>query len=155
MIAAPVHTMCLEMASAPRLLLVEDDASLLPLFSEVLSQEGYSVVAARNGPQAELRAAVEPPFDLLITDYNMPGMNGVDLAVRLTMRQPGLPVLVISGEELNDLPTGILRQAGWHLLLKPIGCRTLTSTVRNLLPSQSPRIFELEGPNPWRPPPHA
>jgi CheY-like chemotaxis protein len=152
MMTAPVHTLCFEVATAPRVLLVDDDISLLPLFSEVLAQEGYSVVAASNGAQAEERAGVEPPFDLLITDYNMPGLNGVDLALRLTMRQPGLPVLVITGEELNDLPRGILSHAGWHLLLKPIGCLTLISTVRKLLPSQSSHTSELAGANPWRPP---
>ncbi|MCU1313790.1 MAG: putative response regulator of a two component system [Acidobacteriaceae bacterium] len=155
MITAPVHTLCFELAMSPRVLLVDDDASLLPLFSEILSQEGYTVVAAPDGPQAELRAAVEPPFDLLITDYNMPGVNGVDLALRLNMRQPGLPVLLITGEELSDLPTGVLRRAGWHLLLKPIGCRTLIATVRQLLPARSSRMPEIEGANPWRPPPKA
>jgi DNA-binding NtrC family response regulator len=113
------------------------------------------VAAAANGPQAELRAAVEPPFDLLITDCTMAGLNGVNLALRLTMRQPGLPVLLISGEELNDLPTGFLRQSGWHLLLKPISWRTLISTIRNLIPPPLSRVPEIDNANSWRPPPQA
>jgi CheY-like chemotaxis protein len=62
------------------------------LYSELLAWESYVVIAAVNGLQAELRATVKLAFDLLISDFNMPGMNGVELALRLTLRQPDLPV---------------------------------------------------------------
>jgi two-component system cell cycle sensor histidine kinase/response regulator CckA len=152
MIAAPAHTLCCGTSTASRVLLVDDNVSLLTLFGEVLLHEGYGVVAVSNGSQAELRAAAEPGFDLLITDYNMPGMNGVELASRLTLRQPHLPVLLISGEKLEDLPTAILGSRRWRFLPKPIGCAKLISAVHELLPTSSSRISEIQRPNPPRPP---
>jgi CheY-like chemotaxis protein len=152
MIPASAHTLCWGTSTASRVLLVDDNVSLLTLFDEVLSHEGYGVVAVSNGSQAELRAAAEPEFDLLITDYNMPGMNGVELASRLTLRQPHLPVLLISGEELKDLPTAIVGSRGWRFLPKPFGCARLISAVHELLPTSSSRISELQRANPPRPP---
>jgi CheY-like chemotaxis protein len=152
MIAAPAHTLCCEASTASRVLLVDDNVSLLTLFCEALSHEGYGVVAASDGSQAELRAAAEPGFDILITDYNMPGMNGVELASRLTLRQPNLPVLLISGERLEDLPTAIVGSRGWHFLPKPIGCARLISAVHEFLPTSSSRISEIQRANPPRPP---
>jgi two-component system, cell cycle sensor histidine kinase and response regulator CckA len=151
MIPASAHTLCWETSTASRVLLVDDNVSLLTLFAEVLSHEGYGVVAVSNGSQAEVRAAAEPEFDLLITDYNMPGMNGVELASRLTLRQPNLPVLLISGGRLDDLPTAIVGSRGWRFLPKPIGYARLTSAVYELLPTSSPRISEIQRANP--PPP--
>jgi CheY-like chemotaxis protein len=152
MIAPPAYSLCCEASTASRVLLVDDNASLLTLFSEVLSHEGYGVVAASDGPQAELRAAAEPEFDLLITDYNMPGMNGVELASRLTLRQPKLPVLLISGERLEDLPTAIVGSRGWRFLPKPVGCARLISAVHELLPASLSRISEIQPANSPRPP---
>jgi CheY-like chemotaxis protein len=154
MIEAPAHALCCETSMASRILLVDDNVSLLPAFSEALSHAGYAVVAASNGSQAELRAAVEPTFDLLITDYNMPGMTGMELASRLTQRQPDLPILLISGDKLDDLAAAILSSRRWRFLLKPISYAELISTVHQLVSTASSRILEMQHENLPRPPPN-
>jgi CheY-like chemotaxis protein len=155
MTAATVPTLRLEPSKAPRVLLVDDDALLLSLFREVLSLKGHTVVAAANGSKAELSAAREPAFDLLITDYNMPELNGVELALRLTLRQPDLPVLLISGEQLDHFSTELVRTRAWRFLSKPVGCGNLISAVDQLVLRSTSHIPGVQRAHPSRPPPAA
>ena len=65
----------------PRLLLVDDEDSVRNLLYGLLESDGYEVLAARNGTDglAIYRHSI-PPIELLVSDYNMPGMSGLELA---------------------------------------------------------------------------
>ena len=80
-----------------RVLVAEDDAVVRGMIARLLVEEGYDVVVARDGREAVRLAHEGPPFDLLITDIRMPGMDGWELSSRLRERWPALPVLYISG----------------------------------------------------------
>src|SRR5712664_2886295 len=85
-------------------LLVDDDESILSLLQIALTQLGWQVLAAANGQQAlDLHEAQIPALDLLITDLQMPLMNGCELARRLREMRPTLPILFISGDSSSDL----------------------------------------------------
>lgn len=101
------------------LLLVDDDAILRKLISTVLTLSGYSVVSAPDGPTA-LAIAENIDVAMLITDFQMPGMDGCTLARTLTERQPFLPVLVVSGSNMEDLPAKEIAQRSWNFLAKPL-----------------------------------
>lgn len=92
-------------ATAPRtILIVDDEQPILELLRDILEEEGYAVVIARNGNEA-LRAAQQRRIDLVLTDYMMPQMNGVDLSRRLrALPQTGhVPVLIMSAVSVpND-----------------------------------------------------
>lgn len=78
--------------------LVEDEEIVRGMLAEVLRGSGYTVVEARHGPEAlDLAARQTEPIHLLITDMLMPGMNGWELASKLLVARPDLPVLYISG----------------------------------------------------------
>jgi CheY-like chemotaxis protein len=79
-----------------RVLLVEDDPGVRGLMAELLEAAGYAVRVAGR-PSEALSLAGEAPVDLLITDVIMPEMSGRELARSLTERQPGLPVVFVSG----------------------------------------------------------
>jgi PAS domain S-box-containing protein len=78
-------------------LLVDDEDLVRMSTADMLMDLGYEVIEARSAEEAitNVREGLHP--DLLVTDHLMPGMNGVELAHRIRMQIPGLPVLVVSG----------------------------------------------------------
>jgi response regulator RpfG family c-di-GMP phosphodiesterase len=100
---------------------VDDDESMRMYLSETLTSGGYGCRSFANGPAAlGWLAAAEEPVDLLLSDINMPGMNGLDLLRTVKAVAPHLPFILISG--LCDLPTahGALRAGATDYLLKPV-----------------------------------
>ncbi len=80
------------------ILLVEDEEGVREMAREMLSVQGYRVVMARSPAEAlEICRSDSNKFDLLLTDVVMPGMNGIEMARRLTEQFPSLPVLFMSG----------------------------------------------------------
>lgn len=83
-----------------RILFVEDDPDQLATTPRILESLGYRVTAVADVIGAlELVAREEQEFDLVITDFDMPGSNGVELAEALMNIVPGLPVILVSGRE--------------------------------------------------------
>lgn len=101
------------------ILLVDDDPLVLAVLKAVLTHHGYNVVSARD-PLKALKTAQHTAFDILITDFQMPGMNGFALAKRLVAQRPFLPVLLISGSAADELPLCEIRENQWNFLSKPI-----------------------------------
>jgi CheY-like chemotaxis protein len=87
-------------SSAPviqsRILLVDDNANGLKARKMVLEELGYAIVTASNGHDA-LERFTPNKFDLVVTDYKMPRMDGLELIVNLRELEPGLPIILISG----------------------------------------------------------
>lgn len=104
---------------SPLALVVEDDVPLLEMAVQILVRAGYEVVSAETAEQAEdLAAASERPFDLLFTDVVLPGRSGIELAARLLERQPGLPVLIATGQ-WDPAVRRAVESAGHQVLRKP------------------------------------
>jgi CheY-like chemotaxis protein len=83
---------------SPLVLCVDDDAAIREFYGCLLGREGYEVIFAGTGLQAlALVQSARNPVDAAILDYELPGMNGFELAVRLKQHDPGLPILMISG----------------------------------------------------------
>jgi len=146
-----IYLPLLERASAPdngqgeqvrrgqgRILFVEDDQDQLATIPRVLGRLGYEVTASSSAAQA-LRLLDDAPggavqaFDLVLTDFDMPGVNGVEFARRLAAGHPGLPVVMVSGrlhagEIAPDLPPNILR-----VLAKPYSQGALSQVLREIL----------------------
>jgi two-component system, cell cycle sensor histidine kinase and response regulator CckA len=86
-----------------KILVVEDDAPVRDLLVRVLQDAGYLVLGARNGVEALELAAQQAQIDLLITDLVMRGMNGIEIAQKLSEDRPSLPVLITSSYTLAQL----------------------------------------------------
>ncbi len=88
------------MSAAPgasrRILVVDDEADVRALTAEMLEEDGHVVLVAADGAEA-LRVLEERPVDLLLADYVMPGMNGVELMRRAVQARPGLRVMLVTG----------------------------------------------------------
>ena len=88
----------------PHILLVDDDPSILQLISQAFRERGMEVTEANHGLEAWGRLKAQPQaFDLVITDYQMPEMNGVELLALLKTMAPCLPVILCSGTVQEDI----------------------------------------------------
>ena len=102
-----------EIAAAPptkllgpkRILLVDDDMLIAMSSADMLIDLGHEVVEAHSGSEALECFGDGSDFDLVITDYSMPGMNGGELARRVREISPGMPILIASG--YAELPAGL------------------------------------------------
>lgn len=87
-----------------RVLMVDDDALIAMSSVDMLEDLGHEVVEANSGNQALEMLKTQGPFDLLVTDFSMPGMNGAELSRRARELLPDLPILIATG--YADLPEG-------------------------------------------------
>ena len=115
-------------------LLVEDEANLRYLARQYLEKQGYRVIEAADGAVAmQIAVAHEGIIHLLLTDVIMPGMNGRELAQRISEIRPNVKVLYMSGYTENVIGQDGTLDAGVRLLQKPFNLRDLKSKVREVL----------------------
>lgn len=115
-------------------MLVEDAEPLRLLAQLFLRENGYQVLTAADGAEAEQIAAQSSVLiDLLLTDVVMPGINGRVLAERLALRHPAMKVLYISGYTDSFIVGPGVLEEGVHLLHKPFTEEALMHKIRQLL----------------------
>jgi signal transduction histidine kinase/CheY-like chemotaxis protein len=110
-----------------KVLVVDDEAGVLEFVSQTLREDGFSVREAAD-PGAALRIVESEPFDLLVTDYSMPAMTGLELAERSRSKQPDMRLIIISG--WADAETLEKSAARPRLLRKPFDETALLEAVR-------------------------
>ena len=115
-------------------LLIDDDASVLKISRLMLERMGYTVSAYDN-PLAALDAVRNDPtaFQIVITDYNMPVMPGLEIAAAVRDLCPDLPVAVTSGFVDDQLRTGAARVGVADLISKPFTARELSAKIEQVL----------------------
>ncbi len=132
-VAAPVETHKAE-PGTETILLVEDEANLRYLARQFLEKQGYRVIEAADGAVAmQIVVAHEGVIHLLLTDVIMPGMNGRELAQRVSEIRPNVKVLYMSGYTENVIGHNGTLDAGVRLLQKPFNLRDLKDKVREVL----------------------
>lgn len=124
-----------------RVLLVDDDNSVRDSLYTVLENAGYEVLAASNGPDGLtiFRQSVRP-VDLLVTDYNMPQMSGLELARECSRLFPDLRVLYVSGSSADDALQADLQVSKRGFLATPFRGDDLLRKARALLQDKSDSI---------------
>jgi PAS domain S-box-containing protein len=132
-IAAPIDYRKVE-PGTETILLVEDEANLRYLARQYLEKQGYKVIEAADGAVAmQIAVAHEATIHLLLTDVIMPGMNGRELAQRISEIRPNVKILYMSGYTENVIGHDGTLDAGVRLLQKPFNLRDLKSKVREVL----------------------
>jgi PAS domain S-box-containing protein len=142
------------------ILLVEDESSLRNLSRQFLESQGYTVLEAAEGAAAIQICNSHPgPIHLLLTDLIMPGINGRELARRVSAMRPETKVLYMSGYTENVIAHNAILEEGIALLQKPFSLSTLKTKVREKLSSASraqrfnlqlPLKYRLLGESVWR-----
>lgn len=109
-----------------RILCVDDDLRIGQILTRALSRWGHTVVAVTTGVAA-LEILDGQAFDLLISDWKMPGMCGCDLVRQAQARVPSLPAIFISGNAASlDVPEDIRIL---EILQKPVGLQILRDSL--------------------------
>ena len=123
------------------ILVVDDEVLLGRLLQTVLQKEGYEAVVYRDPEKAVLAfMGSSGAFDLLVTDFQMPGLTGVDLVRSLRALRPDLPAILLTGSLSAvdpDGPVGSLFQA---CLAKPIPTIELVHTIQDVLRRVRPEV---------------
>ncbi len=131
--------------AAPKVLVVEDEETLLFTLAHNLKREGYTVLTASRGDDA-LRIARESNPDLVLLDVMLPGMDGIQVC-RLLRRDTTVPIIMLTAlggesDRVSGLDTG-----ADDYMAKPFGMRELLARVRALLRRATPRAGPDLGPS--------
>jgi len=111
-----------------RILLIEDDASIVGGLKKELQVEGYEVAVAERGDDG-LAQAKEQPFDVVITDLKMPGLSGLELVEQLHAAKPKLPIIVVTAFGTTETAIEATKLGAYDYLLKPFDMAELLDLV--------------------------
>ena len=118
----------------PSLLLVDDDPMPRETLSTILSAEGFKVVTASTGEEAERKLKAEqPPFELVITDLVMPGKSGMDVLKCALKANPSCTVLVLTGFGSVREATEAMELGAFDFVTKPMQIDQFRNTLRRLM----------------------
>ncbi len=137
-------------ATGARVLLVEDEPNMARTLAKILERKGYDVATTANGEEAlgELAAG---PFDVVVTDLNMPVMDGMQLLRRLQGDPPPAvgerrlltpPTIVLTGHGSTQAAVEAMKLGAWDYLVKPCNPDELLMTIEQML-----RVSDLEREN--------
>lgn len=116
------------------ILVADDESHILHVVSLKLSNAGFRVITAHDGAEAFDLAMQEHP-DLLITDYHMPNLSGIELCQKLkqTPQTASIPAIMLTARGYDLEPTDTEQSGILRMLSKPFSPRQLLSTVNEVL----------------------
>lgn len=114
------------------ILVVDDEPNLRRVLSAVLARDGYNVLVASGGREA-VRLAKEQTIDLLVTDFLMPDMSGLEVLGAVRERHPGVRALLISGHGTVRSAVDAMRLGAFDFLTKPFDVEQVRATVKRAL----------------------
>jgi DNA-binding NtrC family response regulator len=119
------------------ILVVDDNPEILAFVARLLCRDGQTILTAVDGEHAlAVSKDHQGEIHLLLTDFEMPGISGIELATKMTITRPAIRVLMMSGFVGGML---VLNE-GWHFLAKPFIGSQLRSIVTTLLFPDSSRF---------------
>lgn len=123
-----------------KILVVDDEINSLKVLSAALSSENISVATAASGEDAFAMFKAET-YDLVISDYKMPGMNGEDLLGKMKTVAPETPFILLTAYGTIELAVNAMRKGAYTYLTKPVNLDILEAVVNDVL---FPRISDEE-----------
>ena len=126
------------------MLVVDDDVDLGKVLVALLSRQGYACQYARSGSEA-LALLENRPFDLVISDLRMPGMDGITLLAEVGQKWPSVPVILLTAHGLVPAAVEAMRAGALDFLLKPFDPDELSFVVGKAMTAT---VRERQGPPP-------
>ena len=116
------------MNTAARILLIEDDSGITDTLQRVLAAEGHEVAIEKRGDDG-LARAIKDPFNLVITDLKLPGLNGLELVRQLHAAKPRLPIILVTAFGTTETAIEAMKVGAYDYLLKPFDIPQLIELV--------------------------
>ena len=120
------------MSDLPALLIADDDQVARDLLAEALGREGYRVGVAAGGEEC-LRLAEAGPYDMALVDLRMPDLDGLTVLKRLSVIQPGLPVVILTAFAAIETAIEAVNAGAYDYLSKPFRMEEIKVVVRRTL----------------------
>jgi len=115
-----------------KIMVVDDEDSIRQSLSDVLKDEGFKVISARDGHEA-LKLLDSIPPDLVLLDIWMPGMDGTEVLKRIKTARPGLQVIMISGHGNIEAAVKAIKLGAYDYIEKPLSLEGILLTVKRAL----------------------
>ena len=115
------------------ILLADDEIMLRDLLAELLESSGFNVIRVTSGAEVLKVLTEEMKVDLLIIDYNMPGMNGLDCVEQIRKFNYKMPIILSTGSLSVESSSDVKKVGVTSLVSKPYEFDTMLSTIRNLI----------------------
>ena len=131
------------MSGRATILLVEDDASIAGELERVLEGEDWHVLRAASA-EAGLALAAAQRCDLVLTDFRLPGLSGIELVQRLHAAQPRLPIIVMTAHGTTETAIEATKLGAYDYLLKPFDIPDLLALIAKALASSRMMIQPVE-----------
>lgn len=131
----PEYTMC------GRILVVDDEPSILKAITAILSDEGCSVKVCGDA-ESGLMLVGQESFDVIISDIRMPGMSGIDFLAYLHHKYPLKPVILISGYADLETAVSAVKERAFDFIMKPFHPEHIIGAVRKAL--EHKRLIDIE-----------
>jgi CheY-like chemotaxis protein len=122
-------------AVSGRILVAEDNRTMQYVVSRILEFMGFEVALAGNGIEA-LSEFLDSSFDLVLTDLQMPIMDGLSLASHIKERSPSTPVILLTGSDRETVRKKVERGPFDSVIFKPFRLEDLQRTVQGALASR-------------------
>ncbi len=134
------------MARSSKILVVDDDPEMRALLLDVLTNEGYEVVEAKDGTEAVLALRARM-FDLILMDKNMPGPSGLDLLPGFRRVSPWSPIIMMTA--FGDVPSYMeaVEKGAVEFLFKPFRMEELKAAIAKAQADQERVIAETASPS--------
>ncbi len=128
----PVHPYITLPIMKQKILIVEDEANTLKVLSMALKKEEFTVAAALSGEDA-CTLLESTRYDLILTDYKLPGITGETLLEKIKSEDSHIPVILLTAFGTIDLAVNAMRKGAYTYLTKPVNLNLLISTVKDAL----------------------
>ncbi|WP_158752005.1 HD domain-containing phosphohydrolase [Acidobacterium sp. S8] len=119
--------------ASERILVVDDEPYVRTVIAAMLEKAQYRPVLASNGLEAVDRLRTDPPYDLVLSDIMMAGLDGMSLLERLRDLQPDTPMVMVTAIHDVGVAISAIRKGAYDYLLKPFEKEQLLATVRRAL----------------------
>jgi two-component system, NtrC family, response regulator AtoC len=129
-----------------RVLIADDDTTIVELLRDLLTENGYAVESAASGTAVLDKLQTDAPFDLLLVDLQMPGINGLDLMERLRSAGNEIPVIMMTAHGTSSIAIRAMQMGAYDYLQKPFDLDEVLVVVKRLFEHQAlaSRVRSLE-----------
>jgi DNA-binding response OmpR family regulator len=120
------------MVNTPKILVIDDDTQVCGFLAELLEARGFAAFTAHDGPEGVRRAKEVRP-QVVLLDYMLPGLSGIQVLKEIRSLDPGIGVIMVTGFEISELMDETFKAGAHDYITKPIDMVYFDSVVMEMI----------------------